>query len=141
MKKELQELKKNFEVDIHLDSQKETLKKYQIGKHQALMVYMISGLKIFISIHDKLALQLIECQEEVSILQWTMKGKTTLIQKDYNSLPILSNYRPITCLPIMRKILTTQLKEEIYYCHGQFPEEQKGCHKKAMGTDDLLYID
>ena len=29
--------------------------------------------------------------------------------------PILSNYRPITCLPTIQKILTAQIKEEIYY--------------------------
>ena len=45
---------------------------------------------------------------------------------------IPSNYRPITCLPIMWKLQIVQIKEEIYYSlefWGIFPEEQKGYHK------------
>ena len=41
----------------------------------------------------------------------------------------------------MWKIL---IKEEIHnllISHELFPEEQKGCHKGARGTGDLLYID
>ena len=48
------------------------------------------------------------------------------------------------CLPMMWKILTSQIKEEIYFLFegcGLFHEEQKGCSKKTRGTDDLLYID
>ena len=51
------------------------------------------------------------------------------------------DYRPITCLLMMWKILTVQVREEIYYSlisYGLFPEEQKGCCK---GTRGLLYID
>ena len=43
-----------------------------------------------------------------------------------------------------RKILTAQIKVEIYYslvCHGLFLEEQKECHNGTRGTGDLLYID
>ena len=57
---------------------------------------------------------------------------------------ISSNYRPIMCLPMMWKILTAQIKEEIYYslvCHGLFPKEQKGYRRETRGTGDLLYID
>ena len=41
---------------------------------------------------------------------------------------LLGNYRPMTCLLMMWKFLTAQIREEIYYsllCHGLFPEEQK----------------
>ena len=37
-----------------------------------------------------------------------------------------SNYRSITCLPMMWKILTAQIRKEIYnslVCHGLFAEE------------------
>ena len=43
------------------------------------------------------------------------KGKTTLIQKDPNKGTAPNNYRPITCLPVMWKILTAQIREEINY--------------------------
>ena len=72
------------------------------------------------------------------------KGKTTLIQKDLQKGTIPSNYRLITCLPLMWKILTVQIREEIYYsllCCRLFPKEQKGYHKGTRRTDDLQYID
>ena len=43
------------------------------------------------------------------------KGKTTLIQTDQSKGTVPKNYRPITCLPMMWKILTAQVRGEIYY--------------------------
>ena len=45
---------------------------------------------------------------------------------------------------MMWKILTAQIREEIYYSlksRGLFSEEQKGCRKGARGTAELLYMD
>ena len=67
-----------------------------------------------------------------------------MIQKDPNKGTALNNYRPITCLPMMWKILTAQIKEEIYNSltsRGLFPDEKKGCCKRSRGTAELLYID
>ena len=72
------------------------------------------------------------------------KGRTALIQKDPNKGTTPNSYRPITCLPMMWKILTTQIREEIYHSltsRGLFPVEQKGCCKGSRGTAELLYID
>ena len=55
-----------------------------------------------------------------------------------------NNYRPITCLPMMWKILTVKIREEIYYTlknRGLFPDEQKRCRKGSRVTAELLYID
>ena len=44
-----------------------------------------------------------------------------------------NNYWPIMCIPLMWKILTAQIREEIYdslTSHGFFPKEEKGCCKK-----------
>ena len=56
----------------------------------------------------------------------------------------LNNYKPIMFLPMMWRILTVQIREEI--CDSLtnrrlFPEGQKGCCKGSRGTGDLLYID
>ena len=54
-----------------------------------------------------------------------------------------NNYRPITCLLMMWKILTAKIREETYnslIIGGLFPEKQKGCCKWTIGTEDLLYI-
>ena len=55
-----------------------------------------------------------------------------------------NNYRPITCLPMMWKILTAQIREEIYYSLTRrelFRDEEKGCRKGPRGTAELLYSD
>ena len=43
-----------------------------------------------------------------------MKEKTTLLQKDNHKGSIPNNYRLATSLPMIQKILTEQIKEEIY---------------------------
>ena len=53
-------------------------------------------------------------------------------------------YRPITCIPMMWKILTIQIREMIYYSlksRGIFPDKQKGCHKRSRGREGPLYRD
>ena len=87
-----------------------------------------------------------KCRQTAHIPEWITKGRTSLIQKKQkkNKGTAPNNYRPITCLPMMWKILTAQIREEIYYSltiHGFFPEEQKGCCKGSRGTAELLYID
>ena len=75
--------------------------------------------------------------------EWMTKGRTTLIQKDPSKRTAPNNNRPITCLPMMWKILTAQIGEEIYNSltsHGLFPEEQKGCYKVSRGKAKLFYI-
>ena len=66
-----------------------------------------------------------------------------LIQKDPSKGNVPNNYRPITCLPMMWKILTAQLGEKIYSSltnRGLFPDEQKGCRKVSRGSAELLYV-
>ena len=55
-----------------------------------------------------------------------------------------TNYKPIMYLSKMWKILTAQIRDEIYYSPVScrlFLEKQKGCYKVRRGTGDLLYID
>ena len=47
-----------------------------------------------------------KCLQTAHVPEWMTKGRTTLIQKDPNKGTAPSNYRPITCLPMMWKILT-----------------------------------
>ena len=51
---------------------------------------------------------------------------------------IVTNYRPITCLPIiMWTLLTGILGDEIYQHleeRNLFPDEQKGCRRRSGGT-------
>ena len=81
-----------------------------------------------------------KCIQKTKVLEWVTKGKTTLIQKDLLKGTAPPNYRPITCLPMMWKILTAQIREKIYNSLIS-PDEQKGCRKRTRGTKWLLYID
>ena len=75
---------------------------------------------------------------------WMTKGKTILMQKDKEKRNAASNDRPITCLPLVWKLLTGVIAEIIYgflETSWLLPQEQKGCRRKSRGTNDLLFID
>ena len=75
---------------------------------------------------------------------WLTRGRTSLLQKDKSKRNVASNYRPITWLPLMWKLLTGVIADQIYAHLDQeklLTEEQKGCRKGSRGTNDLLYID
>jgi hypothetical protein len=55
-----------------------------------------------------------------------------------------SKYRPITCLPMLYKILTACIAHQIYrHCENSniIAEEQKGCRKVSQGCKEQLLID
>ena len=75
---------------------------------------------------------------------WLTRGRTSLLQKDKSKDDVASNYRPITCSPLMWKLLTGVIAEQIYAHLDQeklLPEEQRGCRKGSRGNNDLLYIE
>ena len=85
-----------------------------------------------------------ECLDSGVVPGWLIKGRTVLIQKDKAKRNIASNYQPITCLPLVWKLLTGTLADELYaYLEKKIllPEEQKGRRRKCKGTSDLLFID
>ena len=66
------------------------------------------------------------------------------MQKDKEKGKAASNYRLITCLPLVWKLLTSVIAEEVYGfldTNLLLPQEQKGCRRKSRGTNDLLFID
>ena len=66
------------------------------------------------------------------------------MQKDKEKGNTANNYRPLTCLPLIWKLLTGIIANEMYEfmdLRSLLPEEQKGCRRKSRGTHDLLYID
>ena len=59
---------------------------------------------------------------------WLTKGRTTLVQEDKEKVKAVRNYRPITCLPLVWKLLTGLFAEEIYgflNANLLLPQEQK----------------
>ena len=70
-------------------------------------------LKNIKSIRQILAAMLNECVNKNQIPYWLAKGLTTLILKDKTTGIVSTNFRPITCLPLMWKLLTGVLADEM----------------------------
>ena len=105
--------------------------------------YNVQGywLKNLTPLHDKLVMYLQEYLDPGVVPDWLTKGRTVLIQKDKAKGDIASNYQPITCLPLVWKLLTGILADETYdYLEKKIllPDEQQGCRQKCKGTGDLF---
>lgn len=101
-------------------------------------------IKRFTKLHDRIARQLNEVVQNATVPTWMTKGRTVLIAKDPAKGNIPSNFRPITCLPLMWKLLTSMISDEIYVhmaAQNLIPWEQKGCTKGGRGTKEQLVID
>ena len=81
---------------------------------------------------------------EDDLPEWMTHGRTVLCQKDPRKGNTADNYRPITCLPLMWKLLTGVIAEKMYNYLEQekiLPEEQKGCRRGSRGTKGQLLLD
>ena len=89
-------------------------------------------------------MQLKECLDSGFLPTWLTRGTTSLLQKDKSKGNVANNYRPITCLPVMWRLLTNAIADQIYAHLDQeklLAEQHKGCKKGSRGTNNLLYID
>ena len=92
----------------------------------------------------KLRLQLKEHLDHGFVPSWLTRRRTSLLQNDKSIGNVVSDCIPITCLPLMWKLLRGVIADQIYAHLNQeklLPEEQKGSGKGCRGTNDLLYID
>ena len=96
-------------------------------------------------LHDRIAEQMNEMiNSRVPIPVWMTTGRTVLCQKDPQKGNVVDNYRPISCLPLMWKLMTGVIADSVYKMLEEsdiLPTEQKGCRKKSRGTKDQLLID
>ena len=100
-------------------------------------------LKKLTSLHAPLA-KLYQKSLKEGCPAWMTKGRTILLQKDKLKGTAVENYRPITCLPTMWKLLSGIISDEIrnhLSNNGLLPMEQKGCLPKCRGTKDQLLTD
>ena len=137
-------VEKQHKVAINLGKLRKVLSKMPNWKAPGPDLVQGFWLKNFVSLHWRLADQLDRCLSEGSVPEWMTKGRTVLFMKDVLKGNIASNYRPITCLPLVWKLLTGMISDEMYSFLEEsnlLPEEQKGCRKGSRGTNDLLFID
>ena len=98
-----------------------------------------------IALHDGIAVQMKEIiNGRVLIPLWMTTGRTVLCQKDPRNGIVVDNYRPITCLQIMWKLMTGIIADSLYKMLEEsdiLPMVQNGCRRKSRGTKDQLLID
>ena len=64
--------------------------------------------------HERVRLQLKECLDSGFVPSWLPRGRTSLLLEDKSKGNVASNYRTITCLPLMWKLLTGEIADQIY---------------------------
>ncbi len=90
-------------------------------------------------LHERLTIQLNDLLVQSNVSHWLTEGRTSLLMKSKEKGPIPSNYRPITCLPTIYKLLTgiiASAMPEHLEQHGLVYEEQKGNKCNARGTKE-----
>ena len=102
-------------------------------------------LKNLISFHPRRAVKINQILDgERPLPEWMSYGKTIRCQKDPAKDSTLDNYRSISCLPLMCKLVTGMWAEKIYThleLENVLPSEQKGCPKGSHGTKDQLFLE
>ena len=76
------------------------------------------------------------------VLDWLSQGTTTLIPKNGKTYQT-KNYRPITCLSVLYKTLTSVIRQRIAALLVQrnlMAPEQKGCRQGPFGAKDQSLI-
>ena len=62
--------------------------------------------------------------------------------KDHSKGNAVGNFRPVSCLPLMWKLMKGVIAEVMYkHLEGILPEEQKGCRRRRRATKDQLLFD
>ena len=119
----------NIQRQERIEISAETLKKV-LGKLSPWKAAGPDGVqgywvKNFTSLHERMVEQLNALLETGITPEWMTTGRTVLIPKDPKKGNIPSNYRPITCLPIMYKMITAMISDSMYkhlestkLCHG-----------------------
>lgn len=101
-------------------------------------------LKAFTVLHNKLAGLITYIIQNPSELPTFLTRGITFIKPKNNDTLNPANYRPITCLPTLYKIITSiimQLIQERLDTYQILTEEQKGCRKHSQGCKEQLIID
>jgi hypothetical protein len=99
-------------------------------------------LKQLTATHKHIAALFNKLIEEDQILECLTAGATFLIPKNENT-DNPKNYRPVTCLPTIYKLLTSIISRRIQkYMEDEnlLPKEQKWCCRESKGCKDQLLI-
>ena len=85
---------------------------------------------MFVSMQERRAFHLQSCIPRGEVPDWITTGPAVLLLKNKSKGNEVNNYKPMTCLPRMWKLLTGIVTDEIYNHleeNDLLPEDQKGC--------------
>ena len=135
---------KKQNIEITLTRIKERICKMTNWKgpeHDGVQGYWI---KMLVLTQQRIAFHLQSCITRDEVPDWVTTGWIVLLLKDKSKGNKVSKYRPITCLPLMWKLISGIAADEIYNHleeNDLSPEKQKGCPANNGGTKDQLLID
>ena len=99
-------------------------------------------LKKLTALHERLAAQMNQLLREGTHPEWLTEGRTILIQKDPSKGTVPANYRPITCLSTMWKLMSGIIAAKISGHMDQYMSRpQKGIGKNTRGAKHQLLVD
>eukprot|EP00112_Aurelia_sp_Birch-Aquarium-sp1_P022216 Seg6175.2 transcript_id=Seg6175.2/GoldUCD/mRNA.D3Y31 product="hypothetical protein" protein_id=Seg6175.2/GoldUCD/D3Y31 len=122
--KEMEDIRKQQRVEITETKVKKMLEKIPNWKAPGPDGVQGFWLKNFTSMYKYLTQYLARCLEE-DTPEWVTKGRTVLIQKDKSKGIESSNFRPITCLPLVWKLLTGLITDEAEKQRNYYPRNKK----------------
>ena len=101
--------------------------------------------KKFASIHDRLVIEMKRLRSDRNTWMDDQRKDHPDPKKKTRKGTYPNNYKPMTCLPMMCKILTAKIMEEIYNAlinRGLFLDEQNRYCKgfRETGEENILYI-
>ena len=100
---ELGELTVQDDIHIEIKKVRKQIRKmpnWKIPGPGGVQGYWIKNLS---NLHNSIALQLDRCLQENNLPKWVVTGKSLLFIKVIQKRNLVSNFRPITCLPIIWK--------------------------------------
>ena len=106
-------VKKQEKIDITIGSSKKILGRMPNWKSPGPDLVHGFWLKNISSLNERVRLQLKECLDSGLVPDLTRES-TSLLQKGKTNSNVARNYRPITCLPLMWKLSTSVIADQIY---------------------------
>ena len=110
---ELGELTVQDDIHIEIKKVRKQIRKMPNWKSPGSDVVQRYWIRNLSNLHNSTALQLDRYLQENNLPKWMVTGKSLLCIKEIQKGTLVSNFRPITCLPLIWKLLTGFLAEEL----------------------------
>ena len=98
------EAQENVKIVVSkVKKQVKTMPNWKIPGPDGVQGYWIKALT---NLHETIALQLDKYLEDSNVPVWMATGKTLFCVKEIEEGNLVSNFKPITCLPLIWKLMT-----------------------------------